>query len=392
MTSPSQILLVFPVGECGGAESVFMAIARHLDRSRFEPAAWFLRTGPLVEEVRTLGVNVFLHPITRLSDPVNFWRTVKAGRRLIIDAHIRLVLSSLGYGHLYGGIAAHQAGVDAVWWQHGIASPMNLIDQLAVSIPAKMIITSSRVAARAHVEVFGMNGIRLEVIHPGVEIAPDHPDRVASRQVVLDELGIQPGKVVIAAISRLQPGKGQDIFIRSASSALRRYPQVMFLLVGSEMFGMDRGYELRLKRLAVDLGIEDKIVFTGFRRDVPRLLEAIDIFVHPATAPESFGLSVVEAMAAGKPVIVTDVGGPRETVIDGQTGLIVQPNNEQQLSEAIETLLANAQLREQLGRSARDYAGAHFSQRTMIEKVEAALHSVLEADTATKAQRHEEGR
>jgi glycosyltransferase involved in cell wall biosynthesis len=377
MAVPSKILLVFPVGERGGAESVFCAIAEHLDRKRFEPVAWFLRPGPLVEEVKALGASVFLQPITRLSDPVNFCRTVRAGRRLIKEEQIRLVFSSLGYGHLYGGAAARAAGVAAIWWQHGIASPVNWIDQLAIGIPARLIIASSQVAARAHGQASGANGTRLEVIHPGVDIAQDQPNLSTSRQSVLDELGIEPDTVVIATISRLQPGKGQAVLIRAARSVLRQHPRVTFLLVGSEMFGMDQGCERELRRLAADLGIAEKIIFTGFRRDIPTLLQAIDIFVHPATAPESFGLSVVEAMAAGKPVVVTDVGGPGETVINGQTGLIVQPNNDGQLSEAIGRLLSHPPLREELGQSARAHACAHFSRPAMIQKVEAALLSVL---------------
>ncbi len=377
MKAPSKILLVFPVGERGGAEMVFAAIAQHLDRSRFEPIAWFLRPGPLVEEVKALGVKTFQHSITRLSDLVNYWQMVKAGQRIITDEQVRLVLSSLGYGHLYGGAAAHRAGVSAIWWQHGIASPMNWIDRFAASMPSRLIITSSQVAARAHREAFGTNGTRLEVIHPGVNVSSNQPTVAVSRQAVLDEFGIESGTAVIAAVGRLQPGKGQDVLIRAAPLILRRHPNIKILFIGSEMFGMNQGYKRELKRLAADVGIEDRVVFTGFRQDIARLLTAVDIFVHPATAPESFGLAVVEAMAAGKPVVVTDVGGPRETVIDGQTGLIVQPGNEQQLSDAIGVLLNDLQLRERLGQSARTHVLAHFSQQAMIQKVEAGLASVL---------------
>lgn len=376
MTSPSKILLVFPVAELGGAERVFMALVQHLDRRRFEPVAWFLRPGPLVEQVRALGAKVVLQAITRLSDPRNLWRTVAWGRRLIEVERISLVFSSLGYGHLYGGLAAWRAGVKAIWWQHGLASPMNWIDRMASRIPSALIITSSQAAARAQAEAFGGHG-RVEVIYPGVEVASDAPDPAWARLSVRREFGLAPDSVLIACVSRLQPGKGQIVLLRAASEMLWRFPQVKILLVGGEMFGMNPGYERRLKRLTRELGIEDRVVFTGFRQDIARLLAAIDIFVHPATAPESFGLSVVEAMAAGKPVIVTDVGGPRETVVDGQTGLIVPPHDERRLREAMITLLENPQLGQSLGRAAQIHARAQFSQSAMIEKVEAALLRAL---------------
>lgn len=375
MSAPRKILLVFPVGERGGAERVFTAIARHLDRRRFEPVAWFLRPGSLVQEIQALDVPTFLDPITRLSDPVNYWRTVKAGRQLIINESIQLVLSSLGYGHLYGGVAALCANVDAIWWQHGIASLTNWIDQLAVAIPAKLIITSSYIAARAHADALSLNGTPLTVIHPGIEPAPD---RVWDRQLVLKEFGIEPGATVVATIGRLQPGKGQDVLIRAASLLIERYRQVMFLVVGSELFNKSQGYESMLKRLAAELGVADHIVFTGLRHDIDRLLSATDVFVHPATAPESFGLAVVEAMAAGKPVIVTDVGGPRETVVDGYTGMIIPPRDVQQLVHALAVLIERPSLREAMGQAARAHVLEHFSQQTMIRKVESALAAVLE--------------
>lgn len=374
MSAASKILLVFPVGERGGAERVFAAIARHLDRSRFEPVAWFLRPGSLVQEIQAGGVRTYLDPITRLSDPVNYWRTVRAGQQLIVNESVQLVLSSLGYGHLYGGAAALCAGVDAIWWQHGIASLTNWVDQLAVTIPARLVITSSYVAARAHADAFSLNGTPLVVIHPGIEPAPS---MVWDRQAVLQEFDIEPRATIIGAISRLQRGKGHDVLIRAASLLIQRYPQLRFLVVGSELFNRTEGYQSELKRFAAELGVADHIIFTGFRHDIDRLLSAIDIFVHPATAPESFGLAVVEAMAAGKPVIVTDVGGPRETVIDGRTGVIIRPHDVHQLVETLTMLIERPSWRETLGQAARARALEHFSQWTMLRKVESVLEATL---------------
>ncbi len=378
-TTPDKILLVFPVGERGGAETVFCTLAEHLDRRRFQPMAWFLRPGSLVEEMRAKGIDVFLTPITRLRDLANVWRTVQTGRQFILGEGIRLVVSSLGYGHIYGGLAAWRAGVKAIWWQHGIASAKNWVDRIASRIPARLIITSSHIAARRHAEVYGANGGRLKVIHPGVELVPDQMLSAAHRRIVSERLGLHPRATVVACIGRFQPGKGQAVLIRAAAEVCQRHPNVMVLLVGSEMYGLDRGYERELKRLVATLDLQKNVLFAGFCRDVTAIWPAVDLVVHPATAPESFGVSIIEAMAAGKPVVVTDVGGPGEVVVHGESGWLVAPDDERALSRAILMLIESPSLRRRLGRAARQRVATHFSRRAMIRRVEAAFRSVLES-------------
>lgn len=373
-----KILLVFPVGERGGAEAVFCTLAEHLDRRRFQPMAWFLRSGSLIQEMRAKEIEVFLTPITRLRDLANVWRTVGAGRRFILREGIRLVVSSLGYGHVYGGLAAWRAGVKAIWWQHGMASAGNWVDRLAARIPAKLIIASSHVAAHRHARVYGTNGARLEVIHPGVDLVPDRLLSAAHRRTVSEKLGLHPRATVIACVGRFQPGKGQAVLIRAAAEVCRRHPNVVFLLVGSEMYGLNRGYERELKRLVAALNLQRNVLFTGFCRDVATIWAAVDVVVHPATAPESFGVSIIEAMAAGKPVVATDVGGPGEIIIHGESGWLVEPDDERALSRAILMLVENPPLRQRLGRAARQRVVAHFSRRAMVQRAEAAFRSVLE--------------
>lgn len=369
-----RVLFVLPVAEQGGAESLWVDFLRRYDRRRLAPSVVFLRDGPLVERIMELGVETIVQPITRLRSPLNYWRTVWKLRQLIGRTEAEVVFSSLGYGHVYGGMAARLARRPAVWWQHGIAQAENLIDRWASRIPAQVVVTSSEAAATAHCRAFATRREKVRVIYPGVNVerlaSPD-PSRVADLR---RQLGLERASAVIATIGRLEPGKGQDDFLRAARLVQRTSKDARFLIVGSTMFGMNHGYEDKLRRMALDLGLGHGVIFTGFRRDIPELLAVSDMLVHAAHDPESFGLVLVEAAAAGKPVVATDVGGPREIVIHGRTGILVPPGQPELLAQAICDLLGNPDRRRTMGIAAARRARQQFDITHTVEEI----HSVIE--------------
>lgn len=368
------MLLVLPVAEQGGAESLWVDFLRWYDRQRLTPSVVFLRNGPLVERVMERGIETVVEPITRLSSPLNYSLSVWKIRRIIERTKAEVIFSSLGYGHLYGGMAAKLARRPAVWWQHGIAQVENLIDRWASRIPAQMIIASSEAAATAHCRAFAMRREKVRVIYPGVDTrrlaAPD-PSRVADLR---RQLGLERACGVIATIGRLEPGKGQDDFLRAARLVQQSCKDARFLVVGSEMFGMNHGYGVLLQRMAHDLGLGHSVIFTGFRRDIPELLAACDMLVHAARSPESFGMVLVEAAAAGKPVVATDVGGPREIVVHERTGILVPPGQPEMLAQAITGLLGNPDRRRTMGIAAARRARERFDITHTVEEI----HNVIE--------------
>jgi glycosyltransferase involved in cell wall biosynthesis len=157
--------------------------------------------------------------------------------------------------------------------------------------------------------------------------------------------------------------------MRAAASIHRQRADVRFVLVGQGPLEAD------LKREAWALGLDGTIVFAGRREDVPRLLRAFDLFVLPSIH-EGLSIALLEAMAAGKPVVVTRVGGMPEVVEDGVEGLIVPPANPEALSRAILTLLRDADLRAQCGDAARQRS-AHFNNATAAERLEQVYGELL---------------
>ena len=181
------------------------------------------------------------------------------------------------------------------------------------------------------------------------------------------ELGLRPGPL-IGVFSRLAPWKGQHVVLQ----ALAKLPGVHCIVAGSALFGED-AYAESLRLLASDLGIEDRVTFLGQRGDVPALMPAVDIVVHPSVDPEPFGRTLVEAMLARTPVIATDAGAASEILDGGEAGTLVPPGDAGALTEAIrETLAGNAALAARIERAearARDLYGTGPMRRAIAELI-----------------------
>jgi glycosyltransferase involved in cell wall biosynthesis len=166
-------------------------------------------------------------------------------------------------------------------------------------------------------------------------------------------LGILEGKKIVAAITRIEIGKGLPEFIRMAAAIIRRYPDVVFLLVGDE--GPDGGTLTRdLRDLVNSLDLEEHLIFTGWRDDIPAIMNCLDIFVHcPTTFTEGLARTCLETMAVGIPAVVSDNGGMPDAVTDGVTGYVVPQGDIQAMAESVLSLLEEDSRCREFGRRAR---------------------------------------
>ena len=157
-------------------------------------------------------------------------------------------------------------------------------------------------------------------------------------------------ELVFGLVGRLAPWKGQDVFLRAFATACPIRGRAV--LVGSAMFG-EQAYEQSLHDLAHDLGISHRVDFVGFREDVPAELRKLDIFVHASVIPEPFGQVIIEAMAAGLPVIASGAGGPLEIIDSEVDGLFHRPGDAHDLASVMQRLANDPALRCRLGDAAR---------------------------------------
>ncbi|MHB0878793.1 MAG: glycosyltransferase, partial [Anaerolineae bacterium] len=205
-------------------------------------------------------------------------------------------------------------------------------------------------------------------IHNGV--VPEYYHRPEARVPYRTELGYDDDSVVVCFAGRLVPGKGLTQLVQVTHRLMQSLPQVRLLIVGEGPLAAS------VRQQVVDLGIEGKTTITGFRQDMPQMLAAADIFALPSDA-EGMPLSLLEAMAAGKAVVTTPVGGIGEVVVDGVNGLFVRPRDEAGLESKLLQLITDRSMREALGEKARVRVSSTFSVDRMVAQYDELYQTIL---------------
>ena len=227
------------------------------------------------------------------------------------------------------------------------------------------------VAVSAHlqsylVEEMGVPSSKVTVISPGIDTELYKP--APGKERVRAELGIPAGVPVIGMIAFLRRDKGQWVLIEAAPTILSRFPEARFLLVGSG------GDEQKLRNSVRERGMEERFIFTGYRTDIPRLLTAID-FVAAPSLREGLGVSILEAMAAEKPVVASGVGGILEVVSDGENGLLAPPGNATALAETLLSLLTDPGRAKKMGEAGRKMVEQRYSLDRAVDQTVALYQS-----------------
>jgi glycosyltransferase involved in cell wall biosynthesis len=174
---------------------------------------------------------------------------------------------------------------------------------------------------------------------------------------------------VIGIVGQLTPRKGQLELIEALAETSREFPDTVLLIVGEPLFNRDAEYAKSLADAARSSGVADRVLFLGQREDTPAIMRAVDLLVVNSST-EPFGLTVIEAMASGVPVLATAVDGIKEIVRHGENGWSVKAGNHDELVKGMLTLLRDHGLRDQLGREGRRDAIARFSTKRFLSEME----------------------
>jgi glycosyltransferase involved in cell wall biosynthesis len=225
----------------------------------------------------------------------------------------------------------------------------------------------------------GLHSDRIKVIYPPIDLRRFHPGVDASRQ--RRELGFGGGDLTFGIPGTLLKWKGHDVFLKAARLVLEALPAARAVVIGEVPDG-SIAYRDELMGLARELGIEHRTVFTGFRRDIPELIQLLDVVVHASVKPEPFGRVIAEGMAMGKPVVASMLGGPLEIIQDGETGFLVPSGDPEKLARRIIELLTTRSLAQRLGNNARVQAATRFSPAAHARLVEQVYEDVLTAHGA----------
>jgi len=225
----------------------------------------------------------------------------------------------------------------------------------------------------------GISSEKIRVICNGVVVSSDANRNAADR--ARNALGVEGDGPVVGTVARLCPVKGQREFILAAGQITVEFPNATFVIIGQDL-EFDGHYRHELGQLVRQLGLDGQLRFVGFKRDAARLMYAFDLFVLPSWI-EGLPVTILEAMAAGKPVVATTVGGVPELVLEGETGLLVPPRDSQRLAEAITKLLQQPDAARCMGESGRERVRREFSQKKMLDQT-MALYRHYEFSTESR--------
>jgi glycosyltransferase involved in cell wall biosynthesis len=212
---------------------------------------------------------------------------------------------------------------------------------------------------------------KVYVVLNGVDTLAFNPSINGAK--IREEFAIQPDEIVVGIASRFNLQKGHETFLEAAAIILSCQPnlrnKIRFLIAGGAVFQSDKKREQYLLSVAEKMGISDRVIFTGFRKDMPQVYAAMDMFVLASDA-EACGRVILEAMASGKAVIATNSGGTPEIVKDKETGFLIEPRNPKDLADKIAFLVNNIAVARKTGEAGRKIVEENFSIEKNVREIE----------------------
>ncbi|MBI2816613.1 MAG: glycosyltransferase [Acidobacteria bacterium] len=370
----------------GGTERQVVNLVKHLDYSKFElHFGCFRRDGQFLSEVEKLRVPITEYDVHSLYNHHSLWCRLRLAK-LLRQRRVHIVHTYGFYSSVFAVPAARLAGIPLVVCSirdtGELLTPLQKRVQIAACRMADSVLVNAD-AVRQWLMNQGIKDQKIKVIHNGIDLSGF--EQMRGGDAVRQQLGIPANAPVVAMFSRLNRMKGIEYFLEAAAAVSAAMPEARFLIVGDTRQA-DRAYAEQLQARAIELGLRDKLIFTGFRLDVPHLLSQVTLSVLPSLS-EGLSNSLLESMAAGVPVIATRVGGNPEIVKDGVTGMLVPPQDAAALAAGMRTLLEDQQLARRFGEAGRQRILHDFSLDRMVRKTEQHYEMLIEG-IAQKHARH----
>ena len=415
MQTPIRISFLDHTAKLGGAELSLLNTLQKLDRSRFAPFVILGEDGPLVQKLTAAGVDTCIVPLeSAVADAKKdqlgassllklnaVWKTLKYSwrvARLMRSKRVDLIHTNSLKADIIGGLCAWFTGLPLIWHIHDRLEGAYLPRPVAATIrhlcrwlPDFIVANSQSTLDSLRLPTRDRSAVIFEGIPPEQRPAftsalippPESSGGMATVPVCdgVSELNQTPlpgptnKPAVVGIVGRLTQWKGQHVLIEAAALVRGRFPNTIFQIIGSAIFG-ENSYEAMLKRRVMELGLGDCMQFLGFQDDVGSLVDRLDVLVHASILEEPFGRVITEGMLGGKPVVATRGGGVPEIVLDGITGFLVPMADVAEMADAICKLLEDPILREKMGREGRKRASEHFTTNQTVPQLESLFEQI----------------
>lgn len=367
---PVNILHVISKLPVGGVENQLLTTLKNYDRMKLNPLVCsLLDKGEIGKEIEDAGIEVF--SLNKLKHRFDL-TIVKDIYSLIKKRNIKIVRTHQYHANLYGRLAALLAKTPCI-----VASVHNvytidrklhrrMINRFLARFTDK-VVAVSEIVKKDILKYDGLRKDKVTVIYNGIDT-----DRLLNKDsnVIRSEFNISSDVPVTGTIGRLTFQKGQKYLIEAVSIIKEKFPKIMLLIVG------DGPMKDELQNYAKALGLNEHVIFTGSRRDIPALLAAMDIFVLPSLW-EGLPNALLEAMASGKPIIATDIPPVREAINFEKEGILVPARNSSAIASSIEFLLVNKTFAVIFGNNAQERAYSDFNITTTVDKYTNLYEDIL---------------
>ncbi|MFH0731638.1 MAG: glycosyltransferase [Candidatus Omnitrophota bacterium] len=380
----TRILFIEAGSGSGGSAKILSMLLTHLNEEKFYPVVIAYSCGERIKELMRCGKEVIVKgprdfgyseknsAIIRYlcrtqfflfsEIPYAFWLVGLILRKKINYIHLNNEI----YAHIPAIIAGMITGRKVICQPHGIER-LTFIERVFGRFIYRFIMVSEA-GAEGYARQIGWD--KLVTIYNGIDLKEF--DRSVNKAILnsgnFKKVGI---------LGRIDDWKGQDVFIRAAKLTLEKFPYAKFYIIGDDLTSK-KAYLKELKKLRSDLQLDNSVIFTGWQKDINSVLKGLDVVVHASTDPEPFGLVIIEAMAAGKPIIATNIGAPPEIIQEGKTGFLSPPGDYKALARYINILLEDNELSQQMGRAGRLRVEENFNINKTVRNIEKFYNTLIQ--------------
>ena len=371
----------------GGSSGVLYDFLKNLNRNNYQPLVLVTRDGDNFDKIRELEIEVIKAKATVIGRST--YRGMGTMAAVCIDLVVHLVPNILKIQAVI-----RQRKIDLV---HIINNIKNCIDIILAAyfmgVPCVCHVRETRssgpldrifgrfvkyIIVLNNTSYIGLNKIvgsnKISIIHDGIDL-----DVAINKENVLkikDEFNLDH-VYCVGFLGRLVESKGVDVLIQSAALVKNRYKNIKFLIIGNDPDQKYIYYYELLKKMVDELGLQKEVVFAGWQSNKFDFIGAIDVLVQPSSYPEGFGLTCVEAMAVGKPVIATDVPGLNDIIDNGTTGCLIASRNPQAMAQAIINFIENPSLAQRIANTGRESVNRRFNIQGNVREIEKIYQKFL---------------
>lgn len=390
-------------GTIGGSHYCLLELVRDIDRKKYDPVVVFFEHNVLEAEFKKLcQVHVFewnrlnlqqlLPKILRRIPPIYYLiiSFQKIGNLCLhttpdfIRNLIFLRKSNIDLVHINNApylidwlLACRLLGIKCTSHLRGnLIRPRPILDRFIKYYDIIIAISGS---VKGFIIKQGVKAEKVVIVYDGIDInIPQNVLPMTRSELAMTFQLPKQTDCVIGCVGNIKPWKGQHVLIDAMNILKKKHPLLKCLIIGDVgRMAEDVEYFKRLKEMIHQYNLEENIIYTGFRKDVLRIVCNLDILVHTSVEPEPLGRVILEGMLLSRPVIATAHGGPLDIIEDGVSGYLVQPDDATALAETLGLLLTDAALRERIGRQAKQRIEQHFSLKESVQETEHIFEQVI---------------